>query len=317
MKKPNKVLIEESVFKTEPIFTKSLAKNSEWMSLILDEIGVTMDEDCTFVPEYPTRDGGRIDIVVKDAKGKVLYPIECMDATGKLNRDHSTKIRWYQRDVGCTTGIVLCESADEYVQRHIRADNEKSDLDVWVLVYDINEYDVGNGIEHLINFNVLVSPLDFIDKRNTIMTAINTSSSANRDKATKKMQEKYEDTGLFTHYASKYATYRWTDTTKPNFVSSIELPYPRFKDVSFHPKPTGKSVIHFYHGGNLHEDEGYKNQMIALAKEMNYEVTDKFFAKYYTIFNYGSVKEGLEAMETFNKMHFKPTKTVRKLLAVA
>ena len=103
MKNPIKVSIKESVFKTEPAFTMALANNPEWMSKLFDEMGVIMDEDCTFVPEYSTRDGGRIDIVVKDVKGKVLYPIECMDATGKLNRDHSTKIRWYQRYVGCTT----------------------------------------------------------------------------------------------------------------------------------------------------------------------------------------------------------------------
>jgi hypothetical protein len=306
MKNPIKVSIKESVFKTEPAFTKALANNPEWMSNLFDAISVTMDEDCTFVPEYPTRDGGRIDIVVKDVKGKVLYPIECMDATGKLNRDHATKIRWYQRDVGCTTGIVLCESADEYVQRHIREDNEKSDLDVWVLVYDINEYDVGNGIEHLINFNVLVSPLDFIDKRNTMMTAIDTSSSANKDEAKKKLINDLEPTGLFTDYAPEYATYRWGSTEKPNFDSSMELPYPKFVDVSFHPKPTGKSIIHFYHGGNLDTDEGYKNQMIALAKEMNYEVTDKFFRKLYTVFNFDSHKKGLEMYATLKAQGFKP-----------
>jgi len=305
MKSPIKVSIKESVFKTEPAFTKALANNPEWMSKLFDAIGVTMDEDCTFIPEYPTRDGGRIDIVVKDANDKVLYPIECMDAKGKLDRDHATKIRWYTRDVGCTTGIVLCESADEYAQWHIREDNETSNLDVWVLVYDIIEYDG----EPFVTFNVLVSPLSFIEKRKKVITAIDMSSSANKEESKTKMTETYEPTGLFTDYAPEYVVYRWGSTEKPNFDSSMELPYPKFIDVSFHPKPSGKSIIHFYHGGNLHEDEGYEKQMVALAKEKNYPVTDKFFGKKYTVFNFDSHNKGLKMYAKLKAQGFKPLDT--------
>jgi|TARA_R110002074_G_C12398563_1_gene653950 hypothetical protein len=299
MKGQIRVSIKESSFKTEPAFTMALANNSEWMSDILDEIGVTMDEDCTFVPEYSTRDNKRIDIVVKDSDGKVTYPIECMDSKGKLDMEHATKIRWYMRDVDCTTGIILCESADEYVQRHIREDNAKSDLDVWVLIYNIIETD-GNPF---LTFNVLVSPSEFLDKRKTVMSAIDKSSSKKNSNARDEMEARYKDTGLFTNPQAGCTAYNFNNVNHENYDTSIGIPFPGLKDVSFFNQKNGSKIC-FYHAKKLRDNEEFSEMMDMIAKDHGLEPIPNSNEIY---FKFKSEEEGLKMFRKLKAQGFKPT----------
>lgn len=304
---PKKVSIQESVFKTEPAFTRYIANNNDVATRLLETIGVSMNEDYKVEDEYICSDGKRIDLVIKDRDDKILIPIECQDAKGFLDMEHATKIRWYMRDVDCTTGIILCEGANEYVQMHVRADNEKSDLDVYVLVYDIVDY---GGDEPHVTFNVLVNPLLFPEKKRRVNASLdqkehNTSDPVNRAKAKEELKEKYMETGLFTSNASEYCVYRFKDEGFGGFDSTIEPPYPGVKDVSMHPKlhTSGKPTIHFYHAGNLQGHEGFDKQMTALAKEVKQMQTVN---KKATIFTYDSSKECLEAFKILKEQHFKP-----------
>ena len=72
-----------------------------------------------------------------------------------------------------------------------------------------------------------------------------------------------------------------------------------------HPKlnTSGKPAIHFYHAGILQGDEGFDQQMAALAKEVNKKLTTN---KVSSLFTYDTPEECLEAFKRLKELHFKP-----------
>jgi hypothetical protein len=120
------------------------------------------------------------------------------------------------------------------------------------------------------------------------------------------MEARFKGYYLFTSYHAKYCSYRFTEVDKPNHDPSIELPFPGFKDLAFHPRWTKDgdySFIEFYHAKVLFDNEEYKKQMRKLGEDIGIE--PRFNVKG-TMFDCSTIEEGIKVFKTLKAQKFVP-----------
>jgi len=125
-------------------------------------------------------------------------------------------------------------------------------------------------------------------------------------KASDAMEARFKGYDLFTSYSAKYCSYRFTDVGKPNHDPSIELPFPGFTDLAFHPrwkKAGDSSYIEFYHGNTLNGNEEYENQMTKLGEDIG--IKPRFKVKG-TMFDCSTIEEGVKVFRTLKAQKFVP-----------
>jgi hypothetical protein len=267
----------KETFLTEPRFTKFIADNEEVATRLLDAVDMSMNDDYKIVPEDKTVDNKRVDLTINDSEGTTVAVIEAQDATGWLDSVHASKIGYYCWEKECFDAILITEDASERIKDYVKWLNTHPDLNIYLVATTIYKTDD----KPFVDFVPIMRPKDLrekVAKRNGGWDG--SGRRKHRIDVITKLSE--ENPGEFTNVTSSYAS--------NNDVSSDF-------NLAIHPRKNS-TIVNFYHGGKLENDEKFENKMKQFGKDSNCEPS---FSKVYCRFIFGTPEKAMENFKMFKE----------------
>ena len=266
----------KEVFGSELKYTQHIAVNLDAATLLLKAVGMEMNADYKIIAEDRTYDKKRVDLTINNSDGTTEAVIEAQDAKGWLDSVHASKIAYYCWEKECFNAILITEKADEKIREYVKWMNIHPDLNIYIVVTSI--YKIDKKI--FVDFDPFYTPKDLREKVAKGKTGEMSGRHKQRIEVITKLDE--ENPGEFTNVTTGYAS---DNNIDPNF------------NLAIHPRKNS-TIVNFYHGGKLENDEEFNNKMNKLGEDHNCEPN---FSKVYCRFIFDTPERAMEHFKIFKE----------------
>ena len=278
-KAEEQMMIRSSIkeaFGSEPKYTKYIADNVDVATRLLKAVGMEMNADYKIIAEDRTHDKKRVDLTINNSDGTTEAVIEAQDAKGWLDPVHASKITYYCWEKKCFDAILITEDANEKIREYVKWSNIHPDLNIYIVVTRI--YKTDNG--PFVDFVPFYAPKDLREKVAKGKTGEMSGRHKERIAVITKLDK--ENPGAFTNTTSGYAS---DNDVSTNF------------NLAIHPRKNS-TIVNFYHGGKLENDEEFKNKMNKLGEDHN---CDPSFSKVYCRFIFDTPEKAMKHFKIFKE----------------